>query len=99
MKQDWLDELAELSEAQEQAEERYDKEAEQWWNELTKEQQMRAFYAVVKRLVEGELVERGSYRYVLYEVFGFGPEAYGLGVRCGYMALHNSIERDVERFT
>lgn len=99
MKQDLLKALAELSEAQEQEEERYDKEAEQWWNSLSKEQQMRAFYCVVKRLVEGELVEHGSYRYVLYETFGFGPEAYGLGVHCGYMALHNSIDREVKQFT
>ena len=61
---------------------------------------MKAFYSVVKRIVDGELVQKGSYRYVLYEVFGFGPESYTLGMMCGFMSLHNNIEdRDVEKFT
>ena len=91
--------LAKLSELQEDIEKKTESEMDAWWNNLSKEDQMRAFYSVVKRLVDGELDQKGSYRYVLYEVFGFGSESYMLGMMCGYMALHNSIDRDVEKWT
>ena len=67
------------------------KNADEWWESLSQEEQMKAFYSVVKRIVQGELEDKGSYRYVLYDVFGFGPESYGMGMNCGYMALHNAI--------
>ena len=91
--------LAELSELQEDIEKKTESEMDTWWNDLSKEDQMRAFYSVVKRLVDGELNQKGSYRYVLYEVFGFDSSSYMLGMMCGYMALHNSIDRDVEKWT
>ena len=91
--------LSELSEIQEDIEKQTEADMDEWWNGLSKDDQMKAFYSVVKRLVDGELTQKGSYRYVLYEVFGFGSESYMLGMMCGYMALHNSIERDVEKFT
>jgi hypothetical protein len=66
-------------------------EMDQWWDGLSQEDQMRAFYSVVKRLVKGEIEDRGSYRYILYDVFGFDAESYMLGMNCGFMTLHNSI--------
>ena len=68
-----------------------DAEAEEYWNALSKDEQMKAFYAVVKRIVKGELKDKGSYRYILYDVFGFGMESYLMGMNCGFMDLHNSI--------
>jgi hypothetical protein len=68
-----------------------DAEAEEYWNSLSKDDQMKAFYAVVKRIVKGELKDKGSYRYILYDVFGFGMESYLMGMNCGFMDLHNSI--------
>ena len=96
---DFLQTLTELSEEQEAAENQFDSDMDEWWNNLSKEDQMKAFYSVMKRLVDGELTQKGSYRYVLYEVFGFEPSSYYLGMQCGYMALHNAIERDVEKWT
>ena len=93
------DTLAELSELQEDIEKQTEREMDEWWNALTKDDQMKAFYSVMKRLVDGELEQKGSYRYVLYDVFGFGPESYMLAMMCGFMSLHNSIEKDVEKFT
>lgn len=93
------DSLAELSEPQEVIETKTEAEMDAWWDALPKEDQMKAFYSVVKRLVDGELTQKGSYRYVLYNVFGFDSESYALGMQCGYMALHNAIERDVEKWT
>lgn len=94
-----MDTLTELGDLQEDHEKQTEREMDEWWNAMSKEDQMKAFYSVVKRLVDGELEQKGSYRYVLYDVFGFGPESYMLGMMCGFMSLHNSIERDVEKFT
>jgi hypothetical protein len=94
-----MDILTELGELQEDLEKQTEREMNEWWNSMSKDDQMKAFYSVVKRLVDGELEQKGSYRYVLYDVFGFGPESYMLGMMCGFMSLHNSIERDVEKFT
>jgi len=91
--------LAECGEIQEDIEKQTEADMDEWWNQLSKDDQMKAFYSVVKRLVDGELTQKGSYRYVLYEVFGFDIESYMLGMMCGYMELHNSIKRDVEKFT
>ncbi len=66
-------------------------EQEAYWNSLSKDDQLKAFCAVVRRIVQGELRDKGSYRWVLYDVFGFGPESYTQGMDCGYMAIHNAI--------
>lgn len=98
-KKSLMDTLTELGELQEDIEKQTEREMDEWWNAMSKDDQMKAFYSVMKRLVDGELEQKGSYRYVLYDVFGFGPESYMLGMMCGFMSLHNSIERDVEKFT
>lgn len=74
----------------------YEQLNDDWWNSLSQEGREHAFYAVVKRLHQGEIVERGSYRYVLYDVFGFDGSMYSRGMSCGYMSLHNSIYTDEE---
>jgi hypothetical protein len=86
-----LAELAELSQLFEEIERDYDNDADSWWNKLSEDERQLAFYSVVKRLVKGELRDRGTYRYVLYDVFGFDASAYMMGMNCGYMELHNSI--------
>lgn len=64
---------------------------EEYWNSLTKEQQLDVFCCVSRRILEGEIVKKGSYRYVLYETFGFGPEAYATALDAGYLTIHNSF--------
>ena len=81
----------ELGRIQEEYRVNFDKEAEDAWNSLDYDWQLRVFYAVVKRIYEAEIKEKGTYRYVLYDKFGFGPEAYVIGMNCGYMYLHNAI--------
>ena len=66
-------------------------EEETYWNSLTKEQQLCVFNSVCRRIVKGELEDKGSYRYVLYDVFGFGMEAYARAQMAGYLTIHNSI--------
>lgn len=89
--QDPLDELHELSLKFQQAMAEMVKEQEEYWNSLTKEQQLDAFCCVARRIHDGEIIQKGSYRYVLYEVFGFGPEAYVPAQEAGYLTIHNSI--------
>lgn len=61
------------------------------WNNLSKQDQMDFFYAVIKKLTNSEINQKGSYRYTLYDEFGFDSSAYSMGMDCGYMTLHNSI--------
>ena len=84
-------EWAEFQRLQLEAKNTREKEYDEYWDSLPYEDQLKAFYSVVKRIYQGEIKDKGSYRWVLYDVFGFGPEAYVLGMDCGYMYLHNSI--------
>lgn len=71
--------------------------ADKFWEGLSYQDKCNAFHAVVQRIVRGELDERGTYRYVLYDVFGFDVEMYVRGMNCGYLALHNAIvDKDEE---
>ena len=91
MSEDFLRTLSKFGEEYEQARLKYEAENETWWNSLTEREREDAFYAVVKRLHKGEIVDRGTYRYILYDVFGFDAGMYGAGMDCGFMDLHNSI--------
>ena len=83
--------LDEIREAQQKAHLEYEAKNDTWWNGLTEEEREDAFYAVIKRMYKAEAVDQGSYRYALYDVFGFDPSMYGRGMDCGYMNLHNMI--------
>jgi hypothetical protein len=96
-KSDLLKVLSEASETYQAAAKQYENETDAWWEGLPYDDKLRAFYSVVKRIYEGDVKQQGSYRYVLYEVFGFGPDAYGIGMDCGYMSLHNSIMSDQDQ--
>lgn len=92
---DKMDQLLEASQqlsiAYEEARHADDADAERFWNKLSYEDKCNAFHAVVSRICEAEIEQKSSYRYALYNVFGFGPDMYTRGMDCGYMALHNSI--------
>lgn len=88
---DKLDTIREMMEERRQAN---DAAADSFWNSLSYEDRCNAFHAVVSKIYQGEIRERGTYRYVLYNVFGFEPDMYVRGMDCGFMALHNSIMDD-----
>jgi hypothetical protein len=94
-----LDILVGLGELQEQARIEFDEDCDQWWGSLSRADQLKAFYSVTKRIYQGDVVDNGSYRHVLYDKFGFEPDAYGVGMDSGYMTLHNLIAagRELER--
>lgn len=94
----WLNspEFAELQRAFQEHRERTVREDSEWWEGLSEEDRLRAFRCVCSRIYDGDVRKRGSYRYVLYETFGFGPEAYSDGMDCGYMSIHNFIWQGIE---
>lgn len=89
-----LQELSDMSQVMEDEKLRFESKVDSWWNGLSEQDREWAFYSVVKRIYQGEVVEKGSYRYVLYDIFNFDPGMYMRGMDCGYMALHNSIMND-----
>ena len=86
-----LDGLAKLSQQMEESRIQYEAENDSWWNGLTEKEREDAFYAVCKRIHKAEIKDQGSYRYALYDVFGFNEGMYIRGMNCGFMDLHNSI--------
>jgi hypothetical protein len=85
------DDLRETSNFYIEAMKAIENEQEAYWNSLSKDDQLKAFCSVVRRIQQAELIDKGSYRWALYNVFGFGPESYTQGMDCGYMAIHNAI--------
>lgn len=88
--------LTDLREAQEKASTKYESEAESFWDSLSYDDKLKCFYSVCKRIHKGDIEDRGTYRYVLYEIFGFEPDAYAVGMMCGYLNIHNAIEVEKE---
>lgn len=80
-----------LSDYMKESTENFAKEADAFWDGLSYDDRLKAFHSVCKRIHKGDLVDRGSYRHVLYGVFGFAPDAYIVGMECGYLDIHNSI--------
>ena len=90
-KKELLEGLDELREIQQAARAEYEAKNDAWWNSLTEEEREDAFYAVIKRMYKAEVEDRGTYRWALYDVFGFDPGMYGRGMDCGYMDMHNML--------
>lgn len=58
---------------------------------LSQDDRLDAFCAVVDLLYRGEMLERCSYRGLLYDLCGFGPESYMAAQNVGLIELHNAI--------
>jgi hypothetical protein len=84
-------EWKESMEEQQKWQDQFEKESEAAWNSLDQETQLKIFCAISRKIFQGELQDRGTYRHVLYDVFGFGPESYAPAQLSGYLAIHNAI--------
>lgn len=84
-------ELIAAQKAYKEATEQYAKDNDDWWNNLSEEEREKAFYAVCKRIHKADIEKAGSYRYALYQVFGFDMSMYSVGMDAGYMDIHNNI--------
>ena len=74
-----------------QAKTEYDICSKEFFKSLDYNDQLKVFYHVVKNLYEGSIIDKGSYRHILYEKFNFGPDSYSLGMDCGLLEINNSI--------
>jgi hypothetical protein len=88
---DLLDGLEELGTLFRESMTTYENESEAFWNSLSEDERLKVFCAVSRRIHRGEIEDRGSFRYVLYDVFGFGPEAYMVAQDAGFLNIHNAI--------
>lgn len=86
-----LETISEIGQQMEKARQEYEARNDSWWNSLTEEEREDAFYAVVNRIYKADIKDRGSYRYALYDVFGFDEGMYVRGMDCGYMDIHNAV--------
>jgi len=86
-----LDALSDMGDTFNKMFSEYHVEAEKFWNSLTEEQRLQAFYWVTSRINKAEIQNNSSYRTVLYEHFGFDPSAYTIGMESGYMGIHNAL--------
>lgn len=90
-KQRALQELSDFGQEMEKIMKEDEARVDAWWDSLTEENREDAFYAVVKRIYKAEVLDRGTYRYALYDIFGFDGGMYMRGMDCGYMNLHNIL--------
>jgi hypothetical protein len=85
------DEHKELLKIEEEVQEQYTKKAKEYYDSLGMDNQLLLFFYITNIIFENYFKDNGSYRGLLYDKFGFGPEAYSLGVDSGMFALHNAI--------
>lgn len=85
------DTLDEISKRYQEAMEGIERAQEEMWENLTHDQRLAVFCCVSRRIYRGELVEKRSYRGMLYDVFGFGPESYAQAQHAEYLTIHNNI--------
>ena len=96
MNKELNDAMNELGKLMRESADLYEKETNDWWEKLSYDDKIRAFYSVVKRIHKGDVEERRSYRGVLYDTFEFGMDSYGIGMECGYLDVHNYIFTGIE---
>lgn len=91
MTKDFFDDLDKISKDFNEAMAVVEKEQEDYWNSLSQEEQLKAFCCVVRRIYQGDLVDEGTFRHVLYNTFKFGPESYVAAQMAGYLEIHNAL--------
>ena len=85
------DEYKEFLNAEEQALEQYEQKAKECFDSLSTDNQLLLFFYITNVIFKNYFKGNGSYRGLLYDKFGFGPEAYSLGCDSGMFTLHNAI--------
>ena len=95
------DEHKELLQIEEQSQELYEQKAKEYFDSLETDNQLLLFFHITNVIFKNYFKDNSSYRGLLYDKFGFGPEAYSLGMDSGMFSLHNAIstpEDSEERF-
>ena len=95
------DEYKEYLEIQEEALEQYTQKAKEYFESLETDNQLLLFFHITNQIFENYFKDNSSYRGLLYDKFGFGPESYTIGMDSGMFAIHNAIstpDESEERF-
>jgi len=85
------DEHKEFLKLEEEAREQYTQKSKEYFESLETDNQLLLFFYITNLIFENYFNDKGSYRGLLYDKFGFGPEAYSLGCDSGMFSLHNAI--------
>jgi hypothetical protein len=85
------EEYKEFLEMEIRAIEEYKQKAKEYFESLEVDNQLLLFFHITNTIFENYFKDGGSYRGLLYDKFGFGPESYTLGIDSGMFELHNSI--------
>jgi hypothetical protein len=91
----------ELLKIQEDATQEYQERAKEYFKSLDTDNQLLLFFHITNMIYQNYFIGSGSYRALLYDRFGFGPESYTIGMDSGMFTLHNSIstpKENEERF-
>ena len=95
LKQKFFEDMEEIGKVMEKAAAAYDADCDEFWNKLSYEEKLKAFHSVCKRIHKGDVVDKKSYRGVLYDTFEFDVDSYIVGMDCGYMDIHNYIQEGI----
>lgn len=90
------EEYKEFLRIEEEALKQYSLKAKEYFKSLDMDDQLLVFFHITNVIFENYFNDIGSYRGLLYDKFGFGPEAYSLGCDSGMFTLHNSISNPEE---
>jgi len=85
------EEYKEFLETEEKAKVQYTQKSKEYFESLDVDNQLMLFFHITNVIFENYFNDRGSYRALLYDKFGFGLEAYSLGCDSGMFTLHNAI--------
>ena len=95
------DEYKEYLKAEEESQELYTQKAKEYFESLETDNQLLLFFHITNQIFENYFKNNSSYRGLLYDKFGFGPESYTIGMDSGMFAIHNAIstpDESEERF-
>ena len=85
------DEYKKFLEIQEEALEQYKQKAKECFDSLEMDNKLLLFFHITNTIYANYFQDNSSYRGLLYDKFGFGPESYSIGMDSGMFAVHNAI--------
>lgn len=69
----------------------YKVKAKEYFKSLSEDNQLLMFFHVTNTIFENYYKDKGSYRGLLYDKFGFSTDSYSLGMDSGMFSLHNDL--------
>ena len=69
----------------------YKVKAKEYFKSLSEDNQLLMFFHVTNTIFENYYTDKGSYRGLLYDKFGFSTDSYSLGMDSGMFAIHNDL--------